>query len=72
MPTGEETWDNIVAYWCPNDFNRAGQTRTFSYKLSWCADIEFPDALGRSIGTWIGFGEYFAFFGEHLATGAAT
>ncbi|RUP00544.1 glucan biosynthesis protein [Hyphomicrobium sp.] len=56
MPTGEETWDNVVAYWCPADFNRAGQNKTFAYKLSWCDQPPFPDTLARTIGTWIGIG----------------
>jgi glucans biosynthesis protein len=56
MPTGEETWDNIVAYWCPRDFNKSSQESTFTYKLTWCGDIPFPRSLGRTIGTWIGIG----------------
>jgi glucans biosynthesis protein len=56
MPTGEETWDNIVTYWCPADFNKAGQSKAFKYKLSWCDEAPFPDVLAHTIGTWIGIG----------------
>jgi glucans biosynthesis protein len=56
MPTGEETWDNIVTYWCPTDFNRSGQSKNFKYKLSWCDEAPFPKDLAHTIGTWIGIG----------------
>lgn len=56
MPTGEETWDNIVTYWCPTDFNKAGQSKNFKYKLNWCDEPPFPNDLARTIGTWIGIG----------------
>lgn len=54
MPTGEETWDNIVAYWCPATFRKAGDSRTFQYKLTWCDDLQIPNSLARTIGTWTG------------------
>lgn len=34
MPTGEETWDNVVAYWYPTSFRKAGENRIFKYKLT--------------------------------------
>lgn len=56
IPTIDETDDNIVAYWCPDAPFEAGTTRAYSYRLSWLDDIDFPEALGRSVGTWIGLG----------------
>lgn len=56
LPTGDETWDNIVAYWCPKEKFRAGQRRVFRYRLSWLDDIPFPETLARTIGTWSGIG----------------
>lgn len=56
MPTGEESWDNVVAYWCPNSFRKAGESRSFRYKLTWCDELDFPESLARTIGTWTGIG----------------
>jgi periplasmic glucans biosynthesis protein len=56
IPTGEETWDNIVAYWCPRDFSKKNQTKRFAYKLHWLDDIPLPAHLARAIGTWTGIG----------------
>lgn len=56
MPTGEETWDNIVVYWCPKNFEKAGQSRTFSYRLLWLDNIPFPKELAFTVGTWTGIG----------------
>jgi periplasmic glucans biosynthesis protein len=56
MATGEETWDNVVAYWCPAAFQKAGESRTFRYKLTWCDVPVFPNSLARTIGTWSGIG----------------
>lgn len=56
IPTDDEVNDNIVAYWCPKELMRAGQDRTFRYRLSWLDDIAFPDTLGRATATWTGLG----------------
>ena len=56
MPTGEETWDNVVAYWFAAGLKKSGQAQTFKYKLKWLDDIDFPESLGRTIGTWTGIG----------------
>ncbi|MFA5956326.1 glucan biosynthesis protein [Hyphomicrobium sp.] len=56
MPTGEETWDNVVAYWCPSSFRKAGESRTFHYTLNWCDQPELPQGLASTIGTWTGIG----------------
>ena len=56
LPTDDETWDNIVAYWAPKEKCKSGQRRVFRYRLSWLDDIPFPEGLGRTIGTWSGVG----------------
>ena len=56
IPTNDETSDNIVAYWCPEQPFLGGEKRQYSYRLSWLDDIPFPDALGRATATWTGMG----------------
>lgn len=56
MPTGEETWDNIVAYWAPLERWKAGESKTYKYRLSWLDAAPHPRDLARVIGTWSGFG----------------
>ena len=56
MPTGEETWDNIVAYWAPKAPWKTGETKMFRYRLNWLDDIPFPPGLARVISTRSGIG----------------
>ena len=56
IPTDDETSDNIVAYWTPNEQLKAGDTKRWRYRLSWLDDIPFPDAVARATGTWTGMG----------------
>lgn len=56
IPTDDETFDNIVAYWCPKEQMKAGAARRFRYRLTWLDDVPFPDAVGRATGTWTGMG----------------
>lgn len=56
MPTGEETWDNIVAYWAPTERWNRGDRKSFSYRITWLDAVLFPQQLARVIGTWSGFG----------------
>ena len=56
IPTEDETFDNIVAYWAPLQPFKAGDERRYRYRLSWLDDIPFPDAVGRAMGTWTGMG----------------
>ncbi len=56
IPTNDETFDNIVAYWAPKEPLTAGSERAWRYRLSWLDDIPFPDAVGRATGTWSGLG----------------
>jgi glucans biosynthesis protein len=36
LPTSDETFDNIVAFWNPADKPQKGQELLFGYRLSWC------------------------------------
>jgi len=56
IPTDDETSDNIVTYWAPKEPFKAGNKRTYRYRLSWLDDIPFPDAVARATGTWTGLG----------------
>jgi glucans biosynthesis protein len=56
MPTGEETWDNVVAYWAPKEPWKAGENKGCKYRLSWLDAIDYPQDLARVVGTWSGFG----------------
>jgi glucans biosynthesis protein len=56
IPTEDETFDNIVAYWAPDEPLKAGQHRRWRYRLSWLDDIPYPDAVARATGTWTGMG----------------
>lgn len=56
IPTGDETNDNIVAYWAPKEPFKAGQSGRWRYRLSWLDDIAFPANLARATGTWTGLG----------------
>lgn len=35
LPTGEETWDNVVAFWEPREPLAAGAELPFSYTITW-------------------------------------
>jgi glucans biosynthesis protein len=57
IPTDDEIYDNIVAYWLPNKPVTAGSEWSYEYRLYWLADE--PSGLpkfGRVIATRIGVG----------------
>jgi len=57
IPTDDEIYDNIVAYWVPKQPVAAGQALRFDYRLHWLADEPYPPtAVGRVISTHIGRG----------------
>lgn len=56
IPTDDEINDNIVAYWCPAEKMRAGNSRSYRYRLSWLDDIAYPDTLGWATATLTGLG----------------
>ncbi len=56
IPTDDETFDNIVAYWAPAEPFKGGQTRRYRYRLTWLDEPPFPADVARATGTWTGMG----------------
>lgn len=54
IPTGEETWDNIVAYYQPTEMPTADKPLNFSYRLQWL-DQHDPEKLAKVTATRRGF-----------------
>jgi glucans biosynthesis protein len=57
IPTDDETHDNIVVYWRPDDAIKSGDSRSFDYRLYWLdSEPNFPKNLARAVATRIGRG----------------
>jgi periplasmic glucans biosynthesis protein len=56
IPTGDETFDNIVAFWTPAEPVEAGQERELTYKLHWCPEPPFRPEVAVCVATRIGRG----------------
>ncbi len=56
IPTPNETNDNIVAFWNPEDKPEAGQELTFAYALNWCRDNPLSCPLATTGATFTGIG----------------
>ena len=56
IPTDDEVHDNIVAYWKPKEFFRAGSRYEISYNLHWRLDQPYPASLATAIATRLGVG----------------
>lgn len=56
IPTVDETFDNIVAFWTPADTPQRGQELLYSYRLSWCRDNPVVANLARVQATRVGIG----------------
>lgn len=54
IPTADETFDNIVAFWVPERPIRAGESRHFRYRLSTVGGQPFSDELARVEATHTG------------------
>ncbi len=54
IPTGEETWDNIVTFYQPAKMPTADQPLNFSYRLQWLEEHE-PAKLAKVTATRRGF-----------------
>jgi glucans biosynthesis protein len=57
IPTDNETSDNIVAYWRPDGDIKAGDSRSFDYRLYW-QDSEpgYPKTIAKVVATRLGRG----------------
>jgi glucans biosynthesis protein len=56
IPTVDETFDNIVAFWNPAEKPQAGQELLFSYRLTWAAEPPVQPPLARCVATRTGLG----------------
>jgi glucans biosynthesis protein len=56
IPTVDETFDNIVAFWNPADKPKAGQELLYGYRLYWGTQMPFFSPLGLTIATRTGIG----------------
>jgi glucans biosynthesis protein len=58
IPTVDETFDNIVAFWNPTEKPQPGQELLFSYRLYWGAQIPVNPPLAQVVATRTGLGGY--------------
>ncbi|MCF3934534.1 glucan biosynthesis protein D [Acuticoccus sp. M5D2P5] len=56
IPTTDETFDNIVAYWTPEKQPVAGDSLAFDYTLEWRERDPEPDAVAHTVATYSGDG----------------
>jgi glucans biosynthesis protein len=56
IPTLDETFDNIVAFWNPAKPVEAGQELLFSYKLHWGTQRILPSNQAQVVNTFTGLG----------------
>jgi glucans biosynthesis protein len=56
IPTVDETFDNIVAFWNPADKPQPGQELLFSYRLHWGAQMPVRPPLAQVVATHTGLG----------------
>lgn len=56
IPTVDETFDNIVAYWVPADKPKAGDELLYAYRMYWGTQMPTHELLGQAIATRTGIG----------------
>ena len=56
IPTPDETNDNIVAFWTPEDKPQSGVEYLYGYRLYWCRDNPHGPKLATVIATRTGVG----------------
>jgi glucans biosynthesis protein len=56
IPTVDETFDNIVAFWNPSDKPKAGQELLYSYRLYWGTRMPYGSPLAQTLATRTGIG----------------
>ncbi len=56
IPTGDETLDNIVAFWTPADAPQPGSEALFAYRLNWCRDLPVAMNVATVRATRTGIG----------------
>lgn len=56
LPTPDETFDNIVAFWNPAEKPRSGQELLFGYRLYWGSNMPVSPPLAQVVATRTGIG----------------
>jgi len=56
LPTADETFDNIVAFWNPAEKPRSGQELLFGYRLFWGSKLPASPPLAQVMATRNGIG----------------
>lgn len=56
IPTVDETFDNIVAFWNPAEKPQPGQELLYGYRLHWGAQPPVQSPLARTVATRTGLG----------------
>jgi glucans biosynthesis protein len=56
IPTVDETFDNIVAYWNPSTKPKAGDELLYSYRMYWCTEFPRVMPIAHSVATRTGIG----------------
>jgi glucans biosynthesis protein len=56
IPTPDETFDNIVAFWNPAEPPQAGQELLYGYRMYWGTQMPTLNTLGQAIATRTGIG----------------
>ncbi len=56
IPTVDETFDNIVAFWNPLDKPKPAQELLFSYRLYWGTKMPYASPLATTVATRTGIG----------------
>ena len=56
IPTIDETFDNIVAFWHPDEKTRAGEELLFGYRLYWGSKMPAASPLAQVAATRTGIG----------------
>jgi glucans biosynthesis protein len=56
IPTRDETFDNIVAFWNPVEKPKRGEELLFGYKLYWCRELPAREKLATVRATRTGIG----------------
>ncbi len=54
IPTTEEIYDNIVAYWRPRERYKAGEQVDLAYRLTWCKRTPIDAGVPRVMNTAMG------------------
>jgi periplasmic glucans biosynthesis protein len=56
IPTVDETFDNIVAFWNPATKPKAGDELLYSYRMYWCTNPPFMMPFAQTVATRTGLG----------------